>query len=68
LGGANDRGTVFKVDSTGNETVLHSFCAQPNCVDGNQPGDQLLRDQAGNLYGVASLGVYQAGVIFKLTP
>jgi len=68
LGGANDRGTVFKVDSTGNETVLHSFCSQPKCADGNQPGDRLFRDQAGNLYGVASLGAYQAGVIFKLTP
>jgi len=69
LGGANDRGTVFKVDRTGKEIVLHSFCGDPDCVDGNQPAfASLLRDRAGNLYGVAGLGAHQSGVVFKLTP
>lgn len=68
IGGTYDRGTVFEVDNAGNETVLHSFCAQPNCVDGNQPFDSLLRDQVGNLYGIASLGPRGGGIVFKLTP
>jgi len=33
-GGAGDRGVVFKVDTSGNETVLHTFMRG---VDGNQP-------------------------------
>lgn len=68
FGGEYDVGTVFELDNAGNETVLHSFCAQPNCTDGVAPSDRLLRDQAGNLYGIAQRGAYQAGVVFKLTP
>jgi uncharacterized repeat protein (TIGR03803 family) len=69
VGGAYGRGTVFRLDRTGKETVLHSFCAEPNCVDGNQPAfASLTRDRAGNLYGIAGLGAYQLGVVFKLTP
>jgi hypothetical protein len=48
-------GTVFKVDSTGHETVLYSFCSTLDCKDGNLPG-ALVRDAAGNLYGITSLG------------
>jgi uncharacterized repeat protein (TIGR03803 family) len=69
IGGAYDSGTVFKVDRAGKETVLHSFCAEPNCVDGVAPAfASLLRDRAGNLYGVAQRGVFQSGVVFRLTP
>ncbi len=68
MGGAHGRGAVFKVDPLGSETILHSFCAQQNCVDGGQPTGGLLRDEAGNLYGVAVQGAYQAGVVFKLAP
>jgi uncharacterized repeat protein (TIGR03803 family) len=68
-GGAYDSGTVFKVDRAGKETVLHSFCAEPDCVDGAAPSfASLVRDRAGNLYGVAQQGAYQSGVVFKLTP
>ena len=69
VGGANGRGTIFKIDSTGNETTLHSFCAESNCADGDQPAfGTLLRDEAGNLYGAATGGIYQSGVVFRLTP
>ena len=71
-------GVVFKLDPAGKETVLHSFCAQPNCVDGANPIAGLIFDQKGNLYGTTFLGgAYgngycfaggSCGVVFKLTP
>jgi uncharacterized repeat protein (TIGR03803 family) len=68
-GGAYGHGAVFKLAADGTETVLYSFCGDPDCVDGNQPSfASLVRDRAGNMYGVAGLGADQAGVVFKLTP
>ena len=62
---------MFKLDSTGAETVLHSFTGG---ADGAEPLD-LLRDSVGNLYGVATTGGDTdcfapdgCGVVFKLTP
>jgi uncharacterized repeat protein (TIGR03803 family) len=65
-------GVVFKVDKYGQETVLYSFTGQ---ADGAEPGDRLLLDGAGNLYGTTGVGgdlscnpPYGCGVVFKLTP
>ncbi|HEY7099614.1 MAG TPA: choice-of-anchor tandem repeat GloVer-containing protein [Terriglobales bacterium] len=68
IGGAhNNTGVVFKVDATGNETVLYSFCNQPLCADGAYPIAGLVGDAAGNLYGVTSAGgANNLGVVFKL--
>jgi uncharacterized repeat protein (TIGR03803 family) len=55
-------GVVFKLDSAGNETVLHTFTG----ADGQQPGG-LIADAAGNLYGAAG-GGSGCGVVFKLDP
>jgi uncharacterized repeat protein (TIGR03803 family) len=67
-GGAfENAGTVFKVDSEGNEIVLYSFCAEVNCTDGNTPYPGVIRDAAGNLYGVtAAGGEFDRGVVFQL--
>ncbi len=46
-------GTVFKLDSNGRETVLHSFAAG---VDGSFPSGSLVRDESGNLYGTTLNG------------
>src|SRR5947207_2094068 len=48
FGGASDKGTVFKLDTTGAETVLYSFTGAP---DGQSPYAQLIRDAAVNFYG-----------------
>jgi uncharacterized repeat protein (TIGR03803 family) len=59
-------GTVFKVTSTGKETVLHSFTGAP---DGDNPFAGLVRDSAGNLYGTtATGGASGAGSVFKVEP
>jgi uncharacterized repeat protein (TIGR03803 family) len=51
--GGQGCGTVFKLDPTGKETVLHSFTGAP---DGESPAADLVRDSAGNLYGTTRLG------------
>jgi uncharacterized repeat protein (TIGR03803 family) len=64
-GGASEKGTVFKLDTTGAETVLHSFGA--GATDGMNPGAGLLRDAAGNLYGTTqSGGANDMGTLFKV--
>jgi uncharacterized repeat protein (TIGR03803 family) len=66
LGGAFDSGTIFKLDTTGNVTVLYSFTGG---ADGAFPRGSLVRDTAGTLYGTASNGGASSyGTIFKLTP
>lgn len=70
-------GTVFKVDTSHNETVLHTFMGTPQ-NDGEIPQSDLTMDAAGNLYGTTFLGgslstdcsnppFYGCGTVFKLT-
>jgi len=60
-------GTVFKIDPSGNETVLYSFCSAPNCADGQNPQAGLVMDMEGNLYGTTTFGGNGGeGTIFKL--
>ncbi len=49
-------GTVFKVDPTGQETVLYSFCSTADCPDGSMPSAGLFMDAKGNLYGTTLSG------------
>lgn len=63
-GGIGD-GTVYKIDSTGRETVLFTFDA---FVSGITPASALIQDRAGNIYGIADGGPGGAGVVFKLSP
>jgi uncharacterized repeat protein (TIGR03803 family) len=60
-------GTVFKVDASGNETVLHNFGEATS--DGAAPlFGSLVRDGAGNLYGTTSFGgSHDSGTIFRLS-
>jgi uncharacterized repeat protein (TIGR03803 family) len=68
--GSNGCGTVFKLDSTGHETVLYSFCSAANCTDGAAPQAGLIQDDTGNLYGTTSVGGSngRGGTVFKITP
>jgi uncharacterized repeat protein (TIGR03803 family) len=65
-------GTVFKLDSTGRETVLYSFTGEK---DGAFPAAGLAMDSHGNLYGTTESGGASCfdnettcGVVFKVTP
>ncbi|MBZ5600047.1 MAG: hypothetical protein LAN83_17190 [Acidobacteriia bacterium] len=64
FGGTYSGGTIFKLDPTGTETVLHSF--NP-ATEGHEPAGTLVRDAAGNLYGVTLTGpVHIYGMVYKL--
>jgi uncharacterized repeat protein (TIGR03803 family) len=61
-------GTVFKVDTTGRETVLHAFAGPP---DGAYPMAELVLDGAGNLYGTTTQGgsgFPKNGIVFRVDP
>jgi uncharacterized repeat protein (TIGR03803 family) len=59
-------GTVFKLDTTGHESMLYSFRGGNG---GSIPEAALVRDSAGNLYGTThDGGIDGAGTVFKLTP
>jgi uncharacterized repeat protein (TIGR03803 family) len=64
-------GVVFKLDTRGMETVLHTFGG----VDGASPWSPLLMDSAGNLYGTTQeggnldcQGGQGCGVVYELSP
>jgi uncharacterized repeat protein (TIGR03803 family) len=60
-------GTVFKVDKTGKETVLHAFTGTSGGGDGAYPYGGLVRDAQGNLYGTTvEGGAYGNGTVFKV--
>jgi len=60
-------GTVFKLDSARQETVLYNFCSVADCADGSIPDGVLIEDAAANLYGTTDVGgAAGAGTVFKL--
>lgn len=70
FGGTSDDGVVFKLGTSGKETVLHNFTGG---ADGANPVAGLVLDDSGNLYGSAEQGgatcftSYTCGVVFKIT-
>lgn len=59
-------GTVFKIDTTGQETIVYAFGGVP---DGANPYRGLVEDSAGNLYGTTTAGgSYNQGTVFTLNP
>jgi uncharacterized repeat protein (TIGR03803 family) len=66
LGGSSDHGIVFKLDTTGTLTVLHSF--EGGKRDGCYPAGGLIRDKSANLYGTTeACGSFGYGTVFKLS-
>jgi uncharacterized repeat protein (TIGR03803 family) len=64
--GYDGNGVVFKLDTTGHETVLYAFTGG---ADGGTPSSGLTLDATGNLYGTTLYGGLKArGVLFRLTP
>jgi uncharacterized repeat protein (TIGR03803 family) len=71
-GGDSNFGTVYKVDSSGNESILYSFTGG---TDGGWPSAGLIHDAEGNVYGTASSGGqagcgalgFGCGVVFRIS-
>jgi uncharacterized repeat protein (TIGR03803 family) len=66
-GGQFDHGVAFEISGT-SETVLHDFCAEPDCTDGGAPGTGgLFMDASGALYGSAPTGgKADEGILYRL--
>jgi len=69
VGGSSNDGTVFKVDTSGAETVLHSFSG----ADGISPYASVIMDAKGNLFGTTANGGTGCsgtgcGTVFELRP
>ena len=71
-GGANLKGTVFKITLGGALTTLYNFCSQQNCADGANPVAALIQAIDGNFYGTTVWGGASGGpgggTVFKITP
>lgn len=74
MGGAYNWGTVFAVDGSGVESVIHSFAGA--APDGGEPQSGLISDASGNFYGMTFAGDNPAclpnlpigcGTIYKIT-
>jgi uncharacterized repeat protein (TIGR03803 family) len=66
--GSHAGGTAIRVTPAGSVKVLHNFCAQPSCTDGQSPVGALLQATDGFFYGTTSLGgAFNAGTVFKMT-
>jgi len=71
--GSSNLGTIFKLDTAGNFTLLHTFTGGSS--DGAYPRwGHLTMDEAGNLYGLAQIGGSTGctlgkgcGVLYKLS-
>jgi len=61
FGGAANWGTVYRVDAAGDKTVLYSFTSG---TGGAKPDSSVIRDSAGNLYGVCSV----TNTLYKVDP
>jgi uncharacterized repeat protein (TIGR03803 family) len=66
LGGINDRGTIFNVDTNGIFSVLYRFAPSP---EGANPAGPLLQASDGNLYGTThGGGLFEFGTLFRIAP
>jgi len=62
--GADGKGSVYEVSSTGSETTLYSFTGSP---DGETPWALVKRGYKGNLYGTTGGGgAYGWGAVFEV--
>lgn len=63
-GGASDNGAIFKIDTHGTATLLHSF---DGSAGGALPASGVtIDDKTGDLYGVTQGGGAGAGTLYKL--
>ena len=66
VGGTANAGVIYKLDTTGRETVLYNFTGG---ADGAHPYSNMILDPAGNLYGTANSGGTAGwGTLYKLSP
>jgi uncharacterized repeat protein (TIGR03803 family) len=69
LGGAHGDGTIFKISTAGDFSVLYNFCSLANCADGFGTSRPLVEGTDGNFYGINTYwGTGRAGTLYRITP
>ncbi|HWA89535.1 MAG TPA: choice-of-anchor tandem repeat GloVer-containing protein [Rhizomicrobium sp.] len=80
IGGGGDNGAIYELSPSGGgawvEKVVHNFCQEALCTDGDYPNTAVAFDADGNLWGTTLEGgthckaaTWQScGVIYKLGP
>jgi uncharacterized repeat protein (TIGR03803 family) len=67
-GGANSKGTIFRMTPDGTVTTLYSFCPQSHCPDGANPVAGLVQGTDGKFYGTTYYGGGgNHGTVFSLS-
>jgi len=72
-GGAYGYGTIFKLDTQNNETIIYNFCQKTPCTKGTFPGG-VTPNKSGTLYGITYAGgnfscnITGCGTVFKIGP
>jgi uncharacterized repeat protein (TIGR03803 family) len=64
-GGFNNLGTVYRLDASGNITILHSFAGGS---DGFGPHGRIYVTGDGTVYGATGQGGGGCGVVYKIAP
>ncbi|MGO8672242.1 MAG: choice-of-anchor tandem repeat GloVer-containing protein [Capsulimonadaceae bacterium] len=65
--GPSNGGTIFRMDASGNMTVLHEFGDGTVAFDGSMPQAALIQATDGNFYGTAGGGGYSGGgTVFRM--
>ena len=60
-------GVAYKIAPSGEQSVVHAFCGQNKCADGELPTGRLIMNNIGNLYGTTVFGgTQQGGTVFRL--
>lgn len=68
-GEATSAGIVFRITPSGTFTILHSFCSNSGCPDGQAPYGRLVQASDGNFYGTTLFGgANLVGVVYRITP
>jgi uncharacterized repeat protein (TIGR03803 family) len=70
-GGLKASGTAFEITLAGKLTLVHYFCSQTDCADGEVPESGLVAATNGSLYGITSSGgsgCSYCGTVFRITP
>ncbi|HEY3636666.1 MAG TPA: choice-of-anchor tandem repeat GloVer-containing protein [Rhizomicrobium sp.] len=67
-GGTNSAGVLYELTTKGKEIVLHSFCTENECADGQSPFGGLTMDKSGNLFGTTLSGGNEnnGGAVFEM--
>jgi uncharacterized repeat protein (TIGR03803 family) len=62
-------GTVFKINSSGKESIIHDFeGGDPSSTDGMTPFAGLIADNNSNAMYGTTWGGYNGGVVYQITP